>query len=139
MFSDRTEAKLNVFVSQTLGKFLKLEVCLCYQNTGRDKGDSHTTPVTLHPYPSRFILPHFPIHVSGILSQTVLQSPLISSIHYIRTVLSITAQNPSVKEQIIDITHEAILCLHKKRECSSQHQVLGRNPQQETADEVFSL
>lgn len=44
------------------------------------------------------------MYISGILSLTVLQSPLISSIHYIRTLLSITAQNPSVKEQIIRVT-----------------------------------
>lgn len=78
------------------------------------KRQSHTAPITLHPYPSRFTLPHFPKRVSGILSRTVLQSPLIISIHYIRTLLSITAQNPSVKEQITHITRGNIVPLLRK-------------------------
>lgn len=71
-----------------------------------------TPPITLLPYPSRLTLPLIPKHRSGMLPWTVLLNLLISSVCYIWTVLSITAQYPSVKEQIVHMSHKAILCLH---------------------------
>lgn len=109
------------------------------QHCQGQKRHSHTTPVTLHPYPSRLSLTCIPKRVGGILSQTVLQSPLISSIHYFGTPLSITAQYPSVKEQITHISHGNIVpALWKGSAPGANIKHWERSPQQGTAHEVFS-
>ena len=91
----------------------------------KDTATQPYAPITLPPYPSRLTLPPIPKHRSGMLPWMVLLNPLISRVCYIWRVLSITAQYPSVKEQITHVTGDNIVPAYAS---GANIKCWGRNP-----------